>query len=123
MRYFNEQWNINLSPSTVSEMLKNRDKYFDSDNLRQSETKRLRLCENPELEKALYLWLSNVTAHNISVSDEMLKEKARHFGELLGVSSIGFKYSNCWLEKFKNRHNIKLFSTFFSLFRTLKKND
>ena len=69
MRHFNEKWNINLSLTTICDMLKNRDKYFDSDNLKPSDTKRLRLCENPDLEKALYLWLSSVTAHNISVSD------------------------------------------------------
>ena len=60
-----------------------------------------------ELEKALWLWLCNTHSRNLVVSDEMLQEKGREFGQRLGDSE-GFSYSRGWLQGFKHRHKISL---------------
>jgi hypothetical protein len=48
--------------------------------------------------------LANARSKNIPLTDEILKEKAKHFDDETGVTD--FKYSNGWLQRFKARHGI-----------------
>ena len=66
-----------------------------------------RTSYHEEIEKALWLWFCNIRSRNLAVSDEMLQEKGREFGQRLGVSE-GFSYSRGWLQGFKHRHKISL---------------
>ena len=52
--------------------------------------KRIREAKYPELEKCLYLWYSEKLSRKTPISDDMLTEKAREFGGMLG--SIFFIY-------------------------------
>jgi hypothetical protein len=50
--------------------------------------------------------VANARSKNVPLTDEILKEKAKHFGDETGVTD--FKYSNGWLQRFKARHGISL---------------
>jgi hypothetical protein len=43
--------------------------------------------------------VANARSKNVPLTDEILKEKAKHFGDETGVTD--FKYSNGWLQRFK----------------------
>ena len=45
---------------------------------------RVRSCKEPELESAIFLWLTDVCLQNLPVTCDMLKEKAKNFGKQLG---------------------------------------
>jgi hypothetical protein len=57
-----------------------------------------------DLDRCLYLWHSEQVRGHIPVSDEMLKTEAIEFGNMLGL--VSFKYSNGYLQKFKQRFSI-----------------
>jgi hypothetical protein len=62
--------------------------------------------QNPRMEEALYIWFRQMQARDLAITDEVLKEKAKKFGEELGVKE-GFGYSAGWLQRFKKRYGIK----------------
>ncbi|CAJ0902504.1 13029_t:CDS:2 [Entrophospora sp. SA101] len=62
----------------------------------------------PEVEAALYLWMSQALASNLAISGDILKSKATHFAERLQVTSFGV--SDGWLTKFKAHYNIKQYN-------------
>jgi len=97
---------MNIGSSTLSDILKNSEKWFDTTNIRPSHAKRIRQAEQPYLEEMILLWMSDTKAHNLPISDEMIIEKAKMFGEQIGISRFEFKYSNGWLDKFKKRNGI-----------------
>lgn len=49
-------------------------------------------------------WFNNQRQNNVPISGPIVKAKAEKFAEQLGI--IGFKASEGWLGKFKNRHHI-----------------
>ena len=53
------------------------------------------------------LWVENVTAGGITLTDLLIKEKARIFAQALNIQENELVFSNRWLEKFKKRNNIK----------------
>jgi hypothetical protein len=108
IQHFNLRWNVKLGESTVSEILKNRDKFFNADNFMQPQTKRIRLGHYPELEKRLYSWISDKLSIQMPLSEEIIRAKAIQLGEELSISTSIFKYSAGWLDKFKRRYNIHL---------------
>ena len=61
-----------------------------------------------DMESALYLWFINAHAQNIIIMDNILREKAKRFGNELGITEFG--YSNGWLTRFKSRHSISCLS-------------
>ena len=51
-----------------------------------------------------FLWFQDVLAKGAVISDEMLIEKGKKFGEDLDIQD--FNYSQGWLQRFKKRHTI-----------------
>ena len=100
--HFSNQWNMRLVRSTVSGIL--RSELADG---RSAGAKRKKSVEYPHLEESLYLYFSNIRAHNIPISDEILIAQAKIFGSMFGISDLEFKYSRGWLSNFKIRHGIK----------------
>ena len=96
---------MKLSLPTLSGILKNKEKL--ESNFRSPGAARVRLEEHPELEKCLWYWFSDCRAHNLPISDAMLLVKAKEFGEMIGISDLEFKYSKGWLDKFKDRRQIR----------------
>ncbi|CAF1086653.1 unnamed protein product [Brachionus calyciflorus] len=97
-------FNVKLSRKKVELSLdKNREKYTATKNLRPYGTKRIREAHHPTLEEALYLWALNCVSQGISISEELLIQKAMKFGEAFGIGQ--FSYSAGWISRFKTRHN------------------
>jgi hypothetical protein len=60
----------------------------------------------PELDRAMNLWVENVTANGIILTDLLIKEKAKFFANALNIQENECVFSNGWLYKFKKRNNI-----------------
>ena len=111
IKYFNKLFSVNIPATTMSGILSvaNRSKILKQDNV-ESLNKRIRECKYPDLERMLWLWQTMATNKGISVSDSLLIEKAKEFGQMLGIcEGSSFMYSEGWLEKFKKRFNLKLY--------------
>jgi len=52
------------------------------------------------------LWVENVTAGGVTLTDLLIKEKARVFAQAFNIQETDLILSNGWLEKFKRRNNI-----------------
>ncbi|KAK3084766.1 hypothetical protein FSP39_018528 [Pinctada imbricata] len=68
--------------------------------------KKNRAAKFPEVEDALFKWFANARTHNVTVSGEMMREKAIDFALKLGVPDSEFECSVGWLERFKARYAI-----------------
>jgi hypothetical protein len=77
---------------------------IDTSNVKSSNLKRERGAKFPEVEAALYLWMSQALASNLAISGDILKNKASYFAERLQVTNFG--RSDGWLTNFKARYNI-----------------
>ncbi|CAB4382397.1 unnamed protein product [Rhizophagus irregularis] len=53
------------------------------------------------------LWVENVTAGGVILTDLLIKEKARTFSEAFNIQEEDLSFSNGWLYKFKKRNNIR----------------
>jgi hypothetical protein len=53
------------------------------------------------------LWVENVTAGGVIVTDLLIKEKARIFAGALNIAENELVFSNGWLQRFKKRNNIR----------------
>jgi hypothetical protein len=95
-------FNLDINPTTVGRLLKRND-IKECENV--SNSKRSRAVQYPELENAMYEWFIQYQTH-VTLTDEILKEKAKQFAKLLNISEDEFKFSTGWLAKFKKRHGI-----------------
>jgi hypothetical protein len=53
------------------------------------------------------LWVENVTAGGVTLTDLLIKEKARVFAQAFNIQEGELTFSNGWLEKFKKRNNVQ----------------
>ena len=105
--YFTELWKIDVKRRTVGDIIHTSGKKRTRDSeleVSSSPRKRIRMAHHENMEDALYMWFTNARAKNVPVTDDILKLKAKKFGDDLGVND--FKYSNGWLNRFKTRHGI-----------------
>ncbi|KAJ8523164.1 hypothetical protein ONZ45_g257 [Pleurotus djamor] len=61
----------------------------------------------PTIEIKLRNWLEQATTSNQSLSDAMIRSKAKEFAHEVGYDDEKFKASSGWIENFKHRNNIK----------------
>jgi hypothetical protein len=106
----NKKRKRNIGVSTVGEILRNASKYTSMESIRLPGTKRLRNGEFPNLEQCVYLWIIDKLSNKISISDSIVVNQAKRFGEQLGISNLEFSYSRGWLEKFKLRFNLRRYT-------------
>ncbi|KAA8912755.1 hypothetical protein FN846DRAFT_773122 [Sphaerosporella brunnea] len=92
--------------STVSKVLRQKEKYLFPDDGSRSPVKRSK-GKFPDIERALSVWAKNTRKQGITLTDAMIREKARFFASSLGISDTNFKVnSSTWLEKFKHKNNV-----------------
>ncbi|KAI5814704.1 hypothetical protein BZA77DRAFT_249678 [Pyronema omphalodes] len=92
--------------STVSKVLRQKEKYLFPDDGSRSPVKRSK-GKFPDIERALSVWAKNTRKQGITLTDVMIREKARFFATSLGISDSHFKANNAgWLEKFKHKNNV-----------------
>jgi hypothetical protein len=112
IKHFNKLFGVNIPATTMSGILSPsfRNKILKQDNV-EVLNKRIRECKYPDLENMLYFWHGIANGKGIALSDLILIEKAKEFGEMLGiVEGSSFNYSLGWLERFKKRYNLKQFT-------------
>lgn len=93
----------NVSKSTISTILKNKEKIASSD-ANTADRKRLRKATYADVEDALLKWFVDARARNIPISGPMMLGKAKDFAFLLDFPD--FCPGNGWLHRFKVRHGI-----------------
>ena len=107
MEHFQKKWKLNIGRSSVSEILSCEEKWLNLED-GQKRVKRFRSGRFSELETALFMLFGEMESKQAIISDEILRRKAEHFGELLNVSKDKFKFSRGWLTRFKKRFGISL---------------
>ena len=85
--------------------MKAKEKWLSEETSRTG-TIRKRAAKFDDLEKCLFEWANQIINKNGTLTDEILKEKAKFFGTELGVIDDEFSYSNGWLTRFKSRFKI-----------------
>ena len=84
--------------------MKNKEKWVGV-SVDSKDATRNRNAKHQQLDDALYLWFSDMTAHHAAINDEMLITKAKQLGEQLNITD--FSYSRGYLHRFKTRRGIK----------------
>uniref|UniRef100_H3BDN3 HTH CENPB-type domain-containing protein n=1 Tax=Latimeria chalumnae TaxID=7897 RepID=H3BDN3_LATCH len=67
--------------------------------------KRIHAPEHEDIDEAIHHWFVAAREKNIPVSGDLLKSKAEQFTRCLDIEN--FKGSNGWIERFKNRHEMR----------------
>ena len=94
------------SNSTVSKVLRQKEKYLNPEDGSRSPIKRPK-GRVPDIEKALSNWARNYQRQGYPLSDEMIKEKALFFATTCGCPEGKEKVCTAaWLEKFKHKNNL-----------------
>ena len=90
--------------STVSKVLRQKEKYLYPEDRSQSPVKRPK-GKFPDIERALSNWARNQHKSGIPLTDAAIKEKARFFATTVGNNENPLKTnSTSWLEKFKQKN-------------------
>ncbi|CBF74754.1 hypothetical protein AN4077.2 [Aspergillus nidulans FGSC A4] len=91
--------------STVSKVLRQKDKYLNPEDGSRSPIKRAK-GRVPDIEKALSNWVRNYQRGGHGLTDEMIREKALFFASTCGSDGKEKVLSNSWLEKFKQKNGL-----------------
>lgn len=92
--------------STVSKVLRHKEKYLSMDDGSRSPIKKSK-GKVPDIEKALVNWARNYQRQGHTLTDAMIKEKAHFFATTCGGSDGKQKVLTAsWLEKFKRKNNL-----------------
>ena len=59
------------------------------------------------MDHVISLWVENVTVRGITLTDLLIKEKARVFAQAFNIHESELVFSNGWLDKFKKCNNIQ----------------
>nr|CAG8497510.1 13646_t:CDS:2 [Entrophospora candida] len=98
----------NLMKSQAGNIIKEKDKWtsINTSNVKFSNLKRERGARFPEVEAALYLWMSQALALNLAINGDILKSKATHFAERLQVTSFAGEANSAPLETLNDERAI-----------------
>jgi Tc5 transposase DNA-binding domain len=93
------------SCSTVSKVLRQKEKYLFPNDGSQSPAKKSK-GKFPDIERALANWARN-ESKKYALTDSMIREKARFFAATVGNNESQSKLnSSSWLERFKQKNNL-----------------
>ncbi|KAI9740649.1 MAG: hypothetical protein M1818_004613 [Claussenomyces sp. TS43310] len=92
--------------STVSKVLRQKDKYLFPEDRSLSPVKRAK-GKFPDIDRALANWVRNSQKQGVPLTDAAIKEKAKFFATTVGNNESHLKAnSTSWLEKFKQKNGI-----------------
>ncbi|KAL8996259.1 MAG: hypothetical protein Q9169_004190 [Polycauliona sp. 2 TL-2023] len=92
--------------STVSKVLRLKEKYLHPDDGSRSPIKRSK-GKFPDIERAVSNWAKNHQRQGLPLSNESIRDKARMFATTVGSSDCVSKVNNPnWLEKFKQKNRL-----------------
>ncbi|CAG8639062.1 10642_t:CDS:2, partial [Gigaspora rosea] len=66
----------------------------------------------PLIETAMNIWVGQVSAAGLVLTDELVKSKGREFGSLLGISENKLKFSNEWVTNYKKRNSLRRYKLY-----------
>ena len=90
--------------STVSKVLRQKEKYLSTEDGSRSPVKRSK-GKFPDIERALSIWAKNHQKQGLALNDNIIRDKARFFATTVGSSECHTKVnSGVWLEKFKQKN-------------------
>jgi len=69
-------------------------------------TQRSQEVHYPEIEGVLKLWVGRQEARLEPITGPLIKTKAERLHTAIGLADDAIKFSNGWLEEFKNQHGI-----------------
>lgn len=104
--WFEAKYHHSLSSGSISDILSNKYNHLDEDSSRPRESKRQRRENWPELESALYEWITQVETQ-IPISSEIIRHKAEFFWDKIYPGMEKPTLSNGWLHRFQSRRNIR----------------
>ena len=84
-------WDIPVKRRTVGDIVCEEEKWVKMDNEMTTfgtSNKRPRNGKHEELEKALFLWFGEVRAKNLPLTEDIIKTKAKRFGDALGITDF-----------------------------------
>lgn len=97
---------INYWRSTVSKVLRQKEKYLYPEDGSRSPIKRSK-GKFPDIERALSNWARNHQRQGLPLSDDIIRDKARFFATTVGSSECHAKVNSLvWLEKFKQKNQL-----------------
>ncbi|KAL3676039.1 hypothetical protein R1sor_025987 [Riccia sorocarpa] len=97
-----------ISEVTISRILKRKSELLASQG--STHMKRYRKPECPDLERILFVWFLTMQEGNVTMSDEMLIEKARMLhNTVLHETEKEILFSNGWFQDFKRRNGISAY--------------
>ncbi|KAL8955310.1 MAG: hypothetical protein Q9193_006791, partial [Seirophora villosa] len=102
----NAKANTYVNGSTVSKVLRHKDKYLHPDDGSRSPIKRAK-GKFPDIERAVSVWAKNLQRQGLPLNNDLIRDKARVFATTVGSSDCVAKVNNpIWLEKFKQRNGL-----------------
>ncbi|KAI7492745.1 hypothetical protein KC367_g9027 [Hortaea werneckii] len=95
--------------STVSKVLRQKDKYLIQEDGSESSVKRAK-GRSPDIERALAVWAKNQERKSLPLTNELIRDRARAFSAATTTTTTSpnnhHVFSPVWLEKFKLKYNL-----------------
>ena len=107
VNWIERQWGIRVDDSTITRILKKSEEVLNAE-LTQPNAKRHKSVTVPELELALKEFVLVYQDNTVILTDAILTEKAKQLADGFGIPDETLKFSAGWLQKFKERHGIRL---------------
>jgi hypothetical protein len=93
--------------STVTKILK-QGKWEDlNESSYSAKAKSSKQAKYPQVEQALELWVGTLEQRKLTLTGDLLRQKALTFAEYFGISAEEFKASNGWVTRFKARAGLR----------------
>ncbi|KAK5125318.1 hypothetical protein LTR85_000427 [Meristemomyces frigidus] len=91
--------------STVSKVLRQKEKYLFQDDGSHSPIKRAK-GRSPDIERALAVWAKNQERKGLPLTEEVIRDKARAFAATTTTPENQQILTSSWIEKFKLKNNL-----------------
>jgi len=96
----------NKLPSTVSKVLRQKDKYLIPEDGGRSPPRKNK-SKFPDIERTLSNWAKNRRAEKLPINDALIRDEARKFASTLGNAECTSQVNDpVWLEKFKAKNHL-----------------
>lgn len=97
-----------IERSTVSKVLRNKEKWMSiQPSSHAAKIAKHRPSKFPDVERMMGMWARDESSKNVTLTDNLIREKAKQIAKDFGLTEDQFKASSGWLEKFKDRNAIK----------------
>jgi hypothetical protein len=106
VKWLEEIHQVTVTQVTINNTLQRSAELLAREETVNGNTKTRRPVMYQDVDEALAQWVEAYQA-NINISGEMIRQKAAQFLERLHLDAPKFEFSNEWLAKFKQRHQIR----------------